>query len=179
MRVRAFSLIELIVVILLLGIMFSLALNTLNFKSKISGDSDIKNLAKYIDKTASKEDTAFYIYGDKCDKNSFVSVGRVHEGSESFDFKKNYKVLDTDINGILKSILFSPIEIGKKRRHVCLKLNLKRKKFTDKLIVDTGKKYILFAPLYQKITSQDTFEMAKKVYFQNDMFPKSADDYYR
>ncbi len=68
MRVKAFSLMELIVVILLLGIMFSLALTSFKSKKDNIKIPTIKEIPLYFKKLKLKGNSTFLIYGDKCKK---------------------------------------------------------------------------------------------------------------
>jgi len=70
MRVKAFSLIEIIVVIVLLGIIFSLVLSTYTNKQNENIKLSIKDISVDV-----KDDVTLYIYGDEC-KKSIVVLGK-------------------------------------------------------------------------------------------------------
>jgi len=179
MRVKAFSLMELIVVILLLGIIFSLGLSIFSSKKQIFDNSDIKNLPQYIQKIGLKKDAILYIYGDKCEKSSLISKNRIYDDGTVFKFDKSYKVYKEDNTGELKSFVYLPEMLDKKEQHVCLEINFIKGRFVDKLLVDTSGGYLLFSPFYQEVKSFDSLQSAKKAYLQDDIIPKSIDDYYR
>ncbi|MFK5882194.1 MAG: prepilin-type N-terminal cleavage/methylation domain-containing protein [Sulfurospirillum sp.] len=178
MRVKAFTLIELLVVILLLGIIFSLALGTFSSKKSIFKSPNIDNLPQYIKKIEFQGSSIFYIYGDKCDKNTILHLEKIYSDSTVAPFSNTYKIYSEDKAGFLKIIDYPPAILNKKRQHICFKLNLYAGKFIDKLIVDTGTKFLLFYPFYQKVISFNTLKEARKAYFKDDMFPRSIDDYY-
>ena len=64
---------ELIVVILLLGIMFSLALTSFGSKNKEIKIPTIQDIPLYIQKLRLKENATFVIYGDKCENEALFS----------------------------------------------------------------------------------------------------------
>ena len=175
MRVKAFSLMELIVVIILLGTIFALVLNSFHSKKSALKSMDIES---YVKKLVSQGNASFYIYGKDCDKDLIVTTDGDKKKIMRLPFDHKFKTLSLDANGLFNYVDFEDLYIAKEAYPVCLKLNLERGKFTDKIIIDKGNKYLLFKPIYQKIIKFDNLEKAKDAYLQNDMMPKSIDDYY-
>ena len=179
MRIKAFSLMELIVVIILLGILSLMVLSSFNSKRETLKSPDIKELPKYIKKLKLKNHAIFYIYGDKCEKSILLCKDKDCTKNINVPFKKSYKTLKTDSEGVLKQAHFLDIILSKKRWHVCFKLNISKGKFSDKLILSRGDTHLLFLPIYQEIKEFNTLEKAQKRYFDDDLLPKSEDDYYK
>lgn len=178
MQVKAFTLMELVVVILLLGLLSLLVLNNFNFKRTLSSELSIENFPTYIKKLGLEDSMVFYIYGDKCEKNILLSHGKSYKKNISLSFKKSYKVLKMNTSGKLEQVIFSNTILSKKIRHVCFKLNFQKRGFSDKIILDKDGKYLLFLPIYQEVKEFSTLEDAKNIYFNDNMLPKSIDDYY-
>ncbi len=179
MRVKAFSLMELIVVIILLGIISVMVLSSIGSKKEILKSPDIKELPKYIKKLKLKDDAVFYIYGDKCENSILLCKDKDCAKNINVPFKKSYKTLKTDSEGVLKQADFLDIILSKKRQHVCFKLDILKGRFSDKLILNRGNTSLLFLPIYQEIKEFNTLQKAQKRYFDDDLLPKSEDDYYK
>jgi len=178
MRVKAFSLIELIVVILLLGIMFSLALTSFGSKNKKIKIPTMQEIPSYIQKLKLNEDSTFVVYGDKCENEALLSNEDVNTSSINLPFDKSFVVYKADAAGDIKVFDFNNLTLEDKDQHICFKLDLKKGKFSDKFILKTFDKYLLFLPFFQEIKSFDSLSSAKNSYRQNELYPKSIDDYY-
>ena len=178
MRVKAFSLIELIVVIVLLGIMFSLALTSFGSKNKKIKIPSMQEMPSYIQKLKLDEDATFVIYGDKCENEALLSNEDINTSNINLPFDKSFVTYKADITGAIKVFDFNNLILKKKDWHVCFKLDLKKGKFSDKFILKTFDKYLLFLPFFQEIKSFDFLSSAKKSYRQSELYPKSIDDYY-
>lgn len=178
MRINAFTLIELIVVILLLGIMFSLALTSFKHKKK-SEIPSIKELPLYLKKSDIKTDGVFLIYGKNCNKEKLLSNENISQNDINTPFDKSFKIYKMNNFGAIKELNYDDMIVDGIEQHICFKLHLKKGKFVDKVIVKTASKYLLFMPFFQAIKSFDSLFDAQKAYLQSYLYPKSADDYYK
>ena len=122
---------------------------------------------------------SLYIYGNKCDKTVLLPLRKEFKQNISVPFNREYKVLEIDGTGRLSQVKFSSIFLDKKEWNVCFKLDFKKGKFVDKILLDTGDKYLLFMPLYQEVREFKIEDDAQKAYFCNEILPKSMDEYYR
>ncbi len=178
MRINAFSLIELIVVILLLGVMYSLVLT--NFKSKKDVKvMSFKELPSYLQKLDLDIDGVFLIYGNKCNKEKLLSGENQYQDNIDLPFNKSFKTYKMNNFEIIKEFDYDDMVLDKKEQHVCFKLNLRKGKFVDKIILKTASKYLLFVPFFQTIKTFDSLLGAQKAYLQTDLYPKNTDDYYK
>ena len=178
MQVKAFSLMELIVVILLLGIMFSLALTNFGSKNKKIKIPSMQDMPSYMQKLKLKENATFLVYGDKCENEALLSSEDINVSTINLPFDKNFATYKMDDTGAIKIFDFNNITLKNRNLHVCFKLDLKKGKFSDKFILKTFDKYLLFLPFFQEIKSFDSLDSAKISYQQSDLYPKSIDDYY-
>ncbi len=180
MRVsRAFSLIEIIVVISLLGIIFSLVLSSFVSKKKDVKLLTIVDIPSYVYDLLANDDATLYVYGKKCDKSIIKSQGGAYEELPTFGYTQEYRVLQRDINNDIKDVEYDDVFIAKKREHTCLKIEFENRRFLDKFIVASEKKQYLFSPLFQEVESFDNLEKAKERYNSEELYPKNTDEYYR
>ena len=170
---------ELIVVILLLGIMFSLTLTSFQSKKDLVKIPTIEDLPLYIQKFGLKTNAVFLVYGNKCKKEKLLSDENFDRNSTDLPFNKSFKTYKMNNLGIIKEFDFDDMIIDKKEQHVCFKLDLRKGRFVDKFILKKADKYLLFMPFFQKIKTFDSLSSAQKAYLQTDLYPKSIDDYYR
>lgn len=173
MRVKAFSLIEIIVVILLIGVIFSLVLNT--YMGKIE-DEKLLGIEKLSVNVEGK--STLYMYGDKCEKSIIMRDDNTYEASPNFGYQKENKVLMNNHLGVLKEVEYEGVRIENKKETICFKLDFKNKKFFDKFIVTTANGNYLFLPLYQEVLIFSSFEDAKKSYLGDNLYPNNIDNYY-
>ena len=178
MRINAFTLIELIVAILLLGIMFSLALTSFKPK-KVTKIPNIKDLPLYLKKLDIKTDGVFLIYGKNCSKEKLLSSRDISQNDIFLPFDKSFKIFGMNSLGAIKEFNYDDMIIDGVERHICFKLHLKKGKFVDKIIVKIASKYFLFIPFFQTIKTFNSLFDAQKAFLQSDLYPKSADDYYK
>jgi prepilin-type N-terminal cleavage/methylation domain-containing protein len=173
MRVKAFSLIEIIVVIVLIGIIFSLVLNVYTSKINTNLNLLIKDISLKVN-----DDATLYIYGNNCKKAIIELADSFYVGSSNFGYIKENVVIKKDSLGSFEEVNFDRYEIEGKRENICFKLGFKNRKFFQKLILSTQNGYYLFSPFYQSIKKFDSFEDAKDSFENNSLYPKSIDGYY-
>ena len=170
---------ELIVVILLLGIIFSLILTNYNTKQSTAQIPDLADLQHRLQKLNLQNNSIFYIYGKQCDKNLIQSDFETYKNPIKLTFDKKSQTYGLDNDAKISIIDFGYETIDKKEQHICFKLNLIKGKFTDKYILKSDHKIFLFQPFFQQIKTYNTFNQAKEAYYQDNFIPLSEDDYYR
>jgi len=175
---NAFTLMELIVVILLLGILFSLVIDSLYRYEKGAKNKSIKDITTYMQKANLQNDALFYIYGEKCEHYAIVSDSLSYQNDLNFTFDTNYETFVSDKNGDLKKVEFKEIVLDQKTQSVCFKMHFDKSRFVDKIILKTKQKYLLFLPFFQEIKTYDSFKKASKSYFLKEFLPKRIDDYH-
>ena len=138
----------------------------------------MQELPSYIEKLKLNKDATFVVYGDKCENEALLSNEDINTSSINLPFDKSFVVYKADVTGDIKVFDFNNLYLKDKDWHVCFKLDLKKGKFSDKFILKTFDKYLLFLPFFQEIKSFDSLSSAKNSYQQNELYPKSIDDYY-
>jgi len=175
---NAFSLMELIVVILLLGILFSLVIGSLSRYEKETKNKSIKDITTYMQKANLQNDSVFYIYGEKCEHYAIESDSLSYQDDLNFTFSSNYETFAPDKYGDLKKVEFKDIALDQKIESVCFKMHFDRSRFVDKIILKAKQKYLLFLPFFQEIKTYNSFKKASKAYFLKEFLPKRIDDYH-
>ena len=178
MRIKAFSLIELIVVILLIGVIFSLILSTYMTKDSDTQLLKIKDIVTYLKKETSKKDGILYIYGKSCKKGAYLTDDKTLIKTPNFGFSKDSLILSKDNLGDFNKLSFNQLKIENEMQLVCFELNYKKGRFIDKLIVVSNKKAYLFSPFYQEIITFDSISLAKESHADDNLYPNHIDRYY-
>jgi len=174
MRVKAFSLIEIIVVIILIGIIFSLVISTYVSSDKQDSMVSIKDIS-----VKAKEDATLYIYGKECEKAILELEDGYYAQSSNFNFTKEDRVMKRSRANLLEEVSFDSHSIEDKRENICLKLGFRDGKFFEKFVILSKKNYYLFSPLKQSAEKFSSLKDTEKSYQNDEIYPTSIDDYYR
>jgi type II secretory pathway pseudopilin PulG len=137
---KAFSLFELILVIILIGIVYSLVLGKLDKKQNLT----INKIENLKDILSSNSQSIELIVFDKC--------SRVIINNKEKDFDKTlFKDIEvyTVENDTLKRVEFAPISINDKIYDVCLKFKIFKNGSSSSFIIKKDEKYIVFFPYFK------------------------------
>ena len=173
MRIKAFSLIEIIVVIVLIGTIFSLVLTAYSSKKNENKKNSIKDISVHV-----KEDATIYIYGENCENTIIELPDGFYANSPNYGYKEDNIVQKKNALDSFEEVDFGTHKIIDKKETICFKLNFKNSNFYEKFIISTKIKHYVLSPFYQKIEEFETLEDAKKYFISDELFPKSLDDYY-
>jgi len=172
MRLKAFSLIEIIVVIILIGIMFSLVLTVYTSKKNKNIELTLKDIPLHV-----KKNGTLYIYGQDCQKAIIELKDGQYANSTNFKYKKENVVIEKNYLDRFEEVDFGTHRIKDKNEEVCFKLTFKKKRFFQKFIVSAQNKYYLFSPFYQEVKKFDILEEAKVALEALSLYPQNRDDY--
>lgn len=136
MQKKAFTLFELILVVIIIGLVYSLVLGKITNKKNIKVQN-LKDLKSILIKNNIKQ---FIVYG-KCDKTKPNKINP--------DLFKDIKVY-TVKNETLEKVEFNPIQIKDEIYDVCLKFNINQNKSSSSYIIKQNEKYFVFHPYFQK-----------------------------
>lgn len=173
MRVKAFSLIEIIVVIILIGTIFSLILTSYTSKKNENEVLSIKDISLHVN-----EDATLYIYGKDCKKTIIELNNGFYVNSSSFSYKKDYIVIQKNALDLFEEVDFGTHKVEDKNEEICFKLDFKNKKFFQKFIVSAQNNYYVFSPFYQEVKELTSLEDAKEYFDKVSLYPTSMDDYH-
>ena len=178
MRIKAFSLIELIVVIFLIGIIYFLVISTYTSKKNHEEKLTLKNMPNYIKKLSNKQNSTFYLYGQECEKSTLKLEDKTTKTVPNFSLTADYNMLTCKPDSEFKEFVSYSKNIDKKEEYICLEIGFKNEKFYDKLIVTSANKTYILMPHFQEVQIFDTIEEAKEI-CQKNLYPTSINEYYR
>ena len=173
MRIKAFSLIEIIVVIILMGIIFSLVLNGY-IDNRKNPTVSIKDMG-----VGTKEDATLFVYGKDCKKAILELDDNIYLKSSNFGFSNEDRVFKANSLNALEEVKFDSHIIKNKKEKICFKLDFRDKRFFERFVILSKGSYYLFSPLDQSVQKFSLLEEAEKRFKNDDLYPGSVDGYYR
>ena len=154
MTKRGFSLFELMLVVILIGLIYSLVLGKVN-KKKTVIINKIENLKSILTSSSSNEKIELNIY-DNCKKIHLKGLDKkININIELFKDISIYKV---DSSNNLQKIEYSPIFVKDKVYDVCFNFTIFPNKSSSSYIVKQDNRYIVFHSYYEDTyvtTSED------------------------
>ena len=146
MKKKAFSLFELILVIILIGIVYSLVLGKITSRKNIH-INNIKDLKATLLHRGLKK----LIVYDKCTKTIPNTINP--------NIFKNIEVYNL-INNNIEKIEFNPIKIKDNIYDVCLKFEIFNNRSSSSFIIKKDKNYYVFHPYFRQTKVFDNIEDA-------------------
>jgi len=138
---KAFSLFELILVVILIGLVYSLVLGKINNKNNLKVHK-LKNLKSILLSYPQKK-IELIVY-DKCKR---VSINGIEKDFDTNIFK-DIEVYDVEDERLIQ-INFDPYIQKEKVYDVCLRFNIYKNKSSSSYIIKKNNKYILFYPYFK------------------------------
>ncbi len=175
---KAFTFLELIIVIIIIGLVYSIAISNLKNSQKtqkINLEDLRESLLKY---QKNSQKLQYTIYGKECE-NSRLIINGSQDSNQSLilDRDKDMEVFKTDRYGELRKIEYPNEIIDKKEQKVCLKYTLYPNSSGSSYIVFYKNRYYVFHPYFEKTKIFDEKEEALKNFLHNELYPKGSDDY--
>jgi len=175
---RAFTLIEMMIVIIIIGLVYTIALSNLKndkTKEKIAFEDLKKVLSAY---QKNHQYLKYTVYGDKCQNASLYIEGkRQSDIKVLFEKDKDMEVLTNDRYGDIVKKEYEKRVIDKKEQRVCLEYHLQPNGSGSSYIVRYKKRYYVFHPFFEKTGIFDDQEEAAENLLHSKLYPKSIDDY--
>jgi len=137
---KAFSLFELLLVVILISLVYSLVLDKMNGKKKVNTTS-LMNLKSSM---LEKNQNLLIIY-DKCSKSNLDIDLNLFKDIKVYSLKGE----------VLEKKEFAPIKIKDKIYNVCFKYEIFPNKSSSSFIAKKDEKYFVFHPYFQKIKKFD------------------------
>ena len=166
MNRKAFTLFELMVVVMIIGVVYSLVLGSFDPKKSIKLPSlqYIKDsLLPYWIKGTKVE---LVIY-DRCHEATLLINDEVQDEIETdinADIFKDIKVYKNDIHNGVRDILFAPVLIENRLHKVCFRFTLFPNGSSSSYVVKSGKKYYAYFPYFEETYTTTTLDDAFDVY---------------
>jgi len=137
---RGFSLFELMLVVILIGLIYSLVLGKIN-KKKVININKLENLKSVLSSSKNSEKIQLIVY-DNCKKIHLLGLDKkLNIDISLFKDLTTYK-LDTSNN--LKKVEFTPILVDKKIYDVCFNFTIYENESSSNYIVKQNNKFIVF-----------------------------------
>ncbi len=171
LRRPAFTLFEIMIVVLIIGVVYSLVLGTFDPKKsvKVITLEHIKDALSPHWEKGKRVD--FYIY-NRCQKSALLVNGELQEELNidiSLDIFKDIKVYKNDIHSSEREIEFAPVLIDEKLYKVCFQYTIFPNSSASSYVVKSGDRYYAFFPYFRDtyITSKlrDALDMQRSEEF--------------
>jgi len=166
MKKKAFSLFELILVVVLIGLVYSIVLGRINNKKEVRIDS-LKNL-KYTLSQNNPNHKKFelIVYGDKCQNFTLKGIEKELKLNPSiFENIKVYKVK----NGNLERVDFPPYIKDDEIYDVCLRFKIFPNGSSSSYIIEKDEKYYIFNPYFLSTKVTNEKDEAINIYTQKEL----------
>ncbi len=178
MRVKAFTLIEMIITIILLVMLFSLSFTNIKQNFGQNSIQKLQDILSSFKNQSPNGKTTLYIYGNNCE-NAKIFKNKKYIKSINIPELGKFTTIKRDIKGNLSTTIYKTITIDKEKlSDICLDLVILNGNFLDKTILKIKSRYILLDPMHQAISRYSTMDIAKRKFFCYDKVPKSLDDLY-
>ena len=166
MNRKAFTLFELMIVVILVGTVYALVLTNFNTKKKVR-IAKIENIKRSLFPFWSKgKQVDLYLF-DNC-KKSALFINDTYQEEFSLDIKKkefeNIEVYKTDYRGESKKVEYPPIMIEKKLHKVCFKYTIFNNGSSSSYIIKKDKRYYIYYPYFQDVNISDNLSEAMDLY---------------
>jgi len=168
---KAFTLFELMVVVMIIGVVYALVLGSFDPKKsiKVITLKDIKSalLPHWI----KGKQVDLYVY-DKCKKSALFVNGELKEdlkvNIDSYIFK-DIKVYKSALRGDRREIKFTPVIIDDRVKKVCFQYTIFPNGSSSSYIVKSGKNYYVYFPYFEDTYITTDFDDAKEKYQNNEI----------
>lgn len=155
MRKSAFTLFELMIVVLIIGIVYALVLNNFNSQKsvKILNIKELKDSLKPLWKKGKRVDLVLY---DDCKKAAIVidqeEINTSYKPKIKLSKFQNIQAYKVDRDSQLKQIEFPPVIIDKQLRSVCFKFTIfKNGSSSSYILKKQNSPYYVFYPYFEDV----------------------------
>jgi prepilin-type N-terminal cleavage/methylation domain-containing protein len=170
---KAFTLFELMVVVMIIGVVYALVLGSFDPKKsiKVITLKDIRSALSPHWTKGKKID--LYIY-DRCKKSALFINDEIKDDIKvniDSNLFKNIKVYKTAVTGDRREIKFTPVIIDNRVKKVCFQYTIFPNGSSSSYIIKSGKNYYVYFPYFENTYVTTDFDEAKERY-QNSEFTK-------
>jgi prepilin-type N-terminal cleavage/methylation domain-containing protein len=170
-RSKAFTLIELLLVIIIMGIVYSFVGNSFVKREKVTETVTVHNLPDSIRKIG-VEKAKLQIFGRECDKFLWLSGDSQLTVDAPLRIGKELEVFSFDMYGELRKMEFGTIRIKNQTHKICMEFCLYSNGSTSSYVLQEGEKFYLYRPLQLQPEVFDSLSDAKESYLSYDLNPK-------
>ncbi len=167
---RAFTLLELVIVVVILGIIYSMVTINAGNSTKTVTKLDSTNLRDFMRSQNNGKERSFYLYGEECENAAFIPALDQGIQIDQMLFDKKISAYWLDHYGALKERTFTPLKIEDKSYPVCLKFDLFANGSSSALVIRDGQKFY-YSPFFEKSRHFDSLQEAESFLKHQDINP--------
>ncbi len=164
----AFTLIELIIVVLIIGLVYGLFVAGLN-KKEVKPPLQFEGLKEKLLQLSGERPLFLRCTGDACETCT-VTVEGESEAKEFPLFSEKPKVFMYDHDGYFKEQRFA--------EDVCFEFRIRKNLSSDNILVERNGRFYLFYSFLQKPDTLIDLEEAKRAFDPREHLPKDGSEYY-
>ena len=158
---QAFTLLELVVVVLIMGLMYGMVSMSVTKATTTLPQLTAKNIADFLHAQKDTQERSFYLYGNQCNKVSFVPTLDEAVHLDKISFGKDSAAFWFDNYGSMQKINFPLIKTEYFSEPVCLKFEHFNNGSTSPMVIQSGKKFYYHA-FFEGLKSFDSLEAASQ-----------------
>jgi prepilin-type N-terminal cleavage/methylation domain-containing protein len=168
---KAFTLFELMVVVMIIGVVYSLVLGSFNPKNSLT-ITNIQNLKNALSKYWTKNNQVdFYVY-DRCSK-SILFINGEPKKDIKLDINnklfKNIKAYKLDRYGSKQLLEFSSVRLEKKIYKSCFKYSIFANGSSSSYVIKNNNKFYTLYPYFEDTKVSKNFDDAFELYKQTEL----------
>jgi len=172
---NSFTLIELILVIMIMGIAYSFIGNSL-FKKENSIVIKLKNLPQ-IARSLEKKPLEFIIYGRDCQKMVWL-YNKTEPVEVKYKVKinaKNIKAYKFNFYGELDEFQFQDLRVENRVEQVCLRFELFKNNSNSSYILEdkSSELFYLFRPYFKRVEISKSFSEIEEQFLSEELNPET------
>ncbi len=171
MQKKAFSLFELMLVVILIGLVYSLVLGKMPNKKRVK-ITTLKDLKYTLSKAKIANTTLQLIVYDRCNKFSLKGSNKELDiNPEIFQNIKIYKVKNENLD----EITFAPYIKDDDIYDVCLRFYLYKNGSSSNYIIEKNEKYYIYNPYYPQTIVTTDKDKAIEIFTQKELLDEYKD----
>ncbi|HIC43748.1 MAG TPA: prepilin-type N-terminal cleavage/methylation domain-containing protein [Sulfurimonas sp.] len=164
MKRRAFSLMELMLVVVIIGVVYAMALSSLKPPEKKELEAfSLLTLPKYLRENFALQDAKIVCF-EPCGRCSVLVDGDWQDDEiELFD-SSGASSFSIDIEGFAKTSEFAPHDYEDGYKQACFILHKKSNDSIDPIILEENGRFIYYKAAYEKVQSYETLSAIQTAY---------------
>jgi len=170
---RSFTFIEILIIIFLISIIYTISFNISVFKDKKTNIQSIKKLL--LENSKSFENISFVLFDD-CKKKAIFKKNKLLKYVD-INISKNIEAFKIDELGNIVKIKFKNIIVKDKEYNVCFKYCLYKYGYFDSFILKENENYYVLFPYFYDIKKVGSLEKAKEIFLGINYMPLAGKYY--
>jgi prepilin-type N-terminal cleavage/methylation domain-containing protein len=175
---NGFSLFELIIVIFIIGLVYSLITITLP-KQSVTKELNLLNLQKYLQNIKKENSSLKLICVNSCSECYIIENDTINRDiTIELDLDKELEIFKRDVFDEIRSIEFNKVKIDNEEMSVCMELEVYNNLSTSSFIIENYDSFYAIPSFFKESREFNTKDEAVDYLYSKDLFPTGKDDYY-